>query len=222
MPVKYGSGYLSNLRNPINYFVFSRNIPGCFSKEVTTMKEPVLSGNGFGDRYELRIMQAFRRIIRSIDLHSRKLAAEFKVTGPQLMCLHTIHNEEPLTAAELSRLVHLSSSTIVGILDRLEDKGLIRRERSNSDRRRVNLTVIEAGKELLARAPSPLQGKLAEELIALPELERATIALSLERVVDLMEVQKLDAAPVLETGPIQRSMESGSGIQETANEEIVL
>jgi hypothetical protein len=56
--------------------------------------------------------------------------------------------------------------------------------------------------ELARRAPSPLQQTLAKALNALPELEQATIALALERVVTLMEAPPLDYAPILTTGPI--------------------
>ncbi len=55
------------------------------------------------------------------------------------------------------------------------------------------------------QVPSPLQRTLADALNALPELEQATIALSLERIVALMEAQEIDAAPILETGPINSS-----------------
>jgi hypothetical protein len=47
-----------------------------------------------------------------------------------------------------------------------------------------------------------LQQALARALARLPELEQATIALSLERIVALMEVEKLDASPILAAGPI--------------------
>ena len=43
---------------------------------------------------------------------------------------------------------------------------------------------------------------LANALSDLPELEQATIALSLERIVALMEAPEVDAAPILATGPI--------------------
>jgi hypothetical protein len=47
-----------------------------------------------------------------------------------------------------------------------------------------------------------LQQTLANALNALPELEQATIALALERVVTLMEAPALDYAPILTTGSI--------------------
>ena len=155
------------------------------------------------DRLDLRILQAFRRIIRAIDLHSRKLVAGFKITGPQLWCLLAIEESGPITSVELSRRVNLSPSTIVGILDRLEEKGLLIRERSIQDRRRVFLKTTDAGRALARKAPLPLQERLIEALRKLPEVEQRTITDSLEKVVEMLHAESLSAAPVLETGPIQ-------------------
>ena len=138
-------------------------------------------------QYDLRILRALRRITRSIALHSRQLAAVSHITAPQLMCLRTVIANGPMTATAISREMHVSPSTVVGILDRLEDKGLIRRERGTEDRRIVFGTATEAGREVATQAPSPLQKHLADALNALPELEQATITLALERIVDLME-----------------------------------
>ena len=64
---------------------------------------------------------------------------------------------------------------------------LILRERGREDRRIVFVSATEAGMTLAKGTPSPLQQKLADSLNELPELEQATITLSLERIVDLME-----------------------------------
>ncbi len=151
-------------------------------------------------RHDLRIFQALRRIIRSVELYSRKLIAQHKVTGTQLICLLTIGEHQPVTAVEISKEIHVGASTIVGVLDRLEEKGLICRERAKKDRRRVYISLTEKGVALAEQAPSPLQDKLAEALSNLSELEQSTIALSLERVVDLMEVRQIDASPILQPG----------------------
>ena len=137
--------------------------------------------------YDLRILRAVRRITRAVALHSRQLSACSHITGPQLVCLRTVIEKGPMTATAISREVHASASTVVGILDRLEDKGLIVRERGRADRRIVFVSATDAGRDLARDTPSLLQQKLAEALKALPELEQATITLSLERVVDLIE-----------------------------------
>ncbi|HEX2140321.1 MAG TPA: MarR family transcriptional regulator [Woeseiaceae bacterium] len=153
-------------------------------------------------RYDLRILTALRRIIRSVELYSRHLSATNRITAPQLVCLLTIAARGAVTATTISREVHLSPSTVVGILDRLEEKGLVTRTRMRADRRLVQVSATPEGIALAQSAPSPLQKALAVALNRLPELEQATIALSLERIVALMEVEELDASPILATGPI--------------------
>jgi DNA-binding MarR family transcriptional regulator len=145
--------------------------------------------------HELRILQSLRRITRALELHSRDLVASYNITGPQLVCLLAIREKGPLTPTMIAYEVHLSSSTVVGILDRLEEKGLVHRQRDRVDRRQVNVAATEKGLALANQAPSPLQETLARALNRLPELERIAIALSLERVADLMETRDLDTAP---------------------------
>jgi len=153
-------------------------------------------------RYDLRILRSLRRIIHSVDLYSKQLAATNQITAPQLICLLHAVNNGPVSATTIGREVHLSPSTVVGILDRLEEKGLVERQRSREDRRIVRVTATPEGIELAKKAPSPLQQTLANTLSELPELEQATIALSLERIVSLMEAPEVDAAPILATGPL--------------------
>jgi DNA-binding MarR family transcriptional regulator len=182
-------------------------------------------------RYDLRVFQALRRIIRAVDIHSRKLSVAHKITGPQLACLLAVNEREPATASAVAREVHLSASTVVGILDRLEAKSLVRRERSATDRRVVHVWLTDAGRELIACAPSPLQDRLAEAMDKLPEDELAAMAESLERIVEIMEIRHIDAAPILETGPIVPPNAAGTAdalpnaenpVRKTARQEEIL
>jgi len=152
--------------------------------------------------YDLRILQALRRIIRAVDIHSHKLFTQHKITGPQLACLMAIKEEAPLTSGNLAKKVYLSPSTVVGIVDRLEEKKLVERKRSSKDRRQVHISITSQGTQLISDAPSLLQDTLASALVDLPEIEQVSIILSLEKLVDLMEARHIGAAPVLETGLI--------------------
>ena len=159
-----------------------------------------------GDRattsLDLRILRSLRRIIQSVDIHSRKLATMHKITAPQLVTLLSVVEAGSSTASDIAKQIHLSNSTVVGILDRLEAKGLVRRERSTLDRRLVHVCATEAGAQLIRTAPCPLQDGLARALHALPELEQTAIALSLERIVDLMAARDLTALPLLDSGEV--------------------
>lgn len=158
------------------------------------------STSGSSPPYPQRILRAIRRIIRSIDIQSHKLEVEWGVTVPQLSCLLRAAEVGPLPLKTLANELDLSASTVVGIVDRLEKKGLVKRDRSTVDRRQVFISVTEQGAILASASPSPLHDRLASALDSLPELERGAIALSLERIVDLMQIQQVDASPILDTG----------------------
>lgn len=135
----------------------------------------------------MRILMALRRIMHFVDAYSRKLSIDYHITGPQLICLHTIVNDGPMTLSALGKRVSLSMSTVNGIIDRLELKNLVVRKRTDPDRRKVIVSATDAGVCLSREAPLPLQNKLVQAISDLPELEQVSIALSLERIVDMME-----------------------------------
>jgi DNA-binding MarR family transcriptional regulator len=161
---------------------------------------------------ELGILRSLRRIIRAVDIHSRDLSAGFGVTGPQLVCLLTLCDDGAMTSAELGRRVFVSASTITGIIDRLEQRGLVTRVRDRIDRRRTLLHPTHKAFKLAYRAPSPLQGQLAEKLRRLPRHERESIAVSLQRIVELMEARDIDASPMLTTGEIHEDAGIGNAV----------
>jgi DNA-binding MarR family transcriptional regulator len=144
-----------------------------------------------------RILSAIRRIIRAVDIHSRKLHTEFDVTTPQMICIYALLRNDGITLSELSKAVSLSASTVNGIVDRLESKELMTRQRSSEDRRKVLLRLTDKGRQITREAPSLLQDRLSSALQSLPELEQVTIAMSLERIVGLMEAQHLETSPNL-------------------------
>ncbi len=152
--------------------------------------------------YDLRILQALRRIIRAVDIHSHKLAIQHKITGPQLGCLLAVKENGPITSAKLAQKVYLSPSTIVGIIDRLEEKKLVERNRDSKDRRLIHIYITATGEQLVAAAPSLLQDTLVSALVELPDREQISITMALEKLVDLMEVGHISAAPILESGPL--------------------
>jgi DNA-binding MarR family transcriptional regulator len=151
-------------------------------------------------RFDDSILRSLRRITRAIDLHSRHLANIHKLTGPQLVCLRHLARHGTTTPSKLARSVALSQATITGILDRLERRKLITRERDKKDRRRVNLALTKEGRDLLIDAPMPLHQTFANQLAELPEEQQERIDSVLREIVEMMEAEDLEAAPVLSAG----------------------
>jgi DNA-binding MarR family transcriptional regulator len=150
----------------------------------TLLSEALVAGAATSEH---RVLAALRRMTHAIGVHSRRLAADFAITAPQLVALHCVVRRGPVTSSEISREIHLSKSTLVGILDRLEEKGLAMRRRAVRDRRQVFVEATARGRELVARAPSPLQSALSDALRGMPASEQEAMAAFLERIAALME-----------------------------------
>jgi len=158
---------------------------------------------------DVRILQSLRRITRAITIHSRKLSSEYNITTSQLVTLHCILDYGPLTISQIGQRVHLSNSTLVGVIDRLEAKGLVVRERSRQDRRHILISATAEGEELARKAPSPLQDRLAKALSELEKKEQVALSDSLERIVRLMEVEGTDTDALLDVPTTWEKKTSG-------------
>jgi len=146
------------------------------------------------------VLVSLRRLIRAVDLHSRRLAGECGLTGPQALLLKAIINEPGLSAGALARQVSLSQATITDILKRLEQRELVRRERAESDRRKVFVFATDKAKSIIDAAPPLLQDKFVERFGRLRDWEQMMLLSSLQRVAELMDADEIDAAPLLAPG----------------------
>lgn len=146
------------------------------------------------------VLTSLRRIIQAVDLYSRHLSSRYGLTGPQLLCLREMRAVGVVTPGQLARVIALTPSTISGILDRLEARGLITRHRRERDKRQVRVALTPQGLRMVDQAPLPLQEVFLQRLMALPPRRQAQIAKSLDEVVTLMQARSIDAAPILERG----------------------
>jgi len=144
------------------------------------------------------LLVALRRIIRAIDLQSKRLARSSGLTIPQLVVLQSIRDLGEVTGRQIAGHVSLSQGTMTTILDRLERRGLIERYRSSSDRRIVHARLTREGRRLIRKAPPLLQAQLTRRFEALGAGEQARIVATLEQVAALMGAAELDAAPLLD------------------------
>jgi len=151
------------------------------------------------------VLATLRRIIRTIDLHSKGLAKSYGLTVPQLLILRQLETSGGLAAGELARRVSLSQPTVSGILDRLAARELVARTRSVADRRQVLVTITPRATELLQRVPPPLQESFSRQFAELESWEQTGILSVLQRVAKLMAAEEVDASPLLTTGPVEAS-----------------
>ncbi|MBU2893338.1 MarR family transcriptional regulator [Colwellia sp. D2M02] len=159
------------------------------------------------EKYE-ELFTSLRKIIRAIDLRSKKLSKEAGITGPQLLILQELARVKGITAKDVSANINLSQATVTSILDRLEGKLFIKRVRSESDRRRVALFLTPEGMSALISAPQPIEDSFIEKFSALKEWEQSQLLSSVERIAHMMDASEIDAAPVLNIGELTTSVQS--------------
>ncbi len=150
------------------------------------------------------VLVALRRVIRATDLHSKHLAKTTGLTSPQILLLQTIRDQGEVTIGEIANEMSLSQATVTTIIDRLEKRGLVYRERSKTDKRKVHAHLTDEAIETLKSAPIPLQDQFARQYENLQDWEQAMIISSLQRVAKMMDAQHIDASPVLDLGTLDR------------------
>lgn len=138
-------------------------------------------------------MQNLRRIVKVLETYSEGVERHFGLTGPQLWALWELGRLGPCALKDLAAKMKLDPSTVVGVVDRLVNKGLVVRNPDPADRRRISLIPTARGQKVLAAAPHPAQGHL---LVGLEKMDRKTVENlngSLNVLVGVLEAENLEA-----------------------------
>ncbi|MGI1671585.1 MAG: MarR family transcriptional regulator [Neptuniibacter sp.] len=145
-----------------------------------------------------------RQIIRSTDMQEKEISRLTGLTLPQLMTMQALRQVSPVTTGELAKDVSLTQATVTSILDRLEKKELVTRERGVEDKRKVWISLSPKGLELMKGAPTTQQDMFTRRFDDMQDWEQSMIISALERVSFMLDAQHLDAAPMLDIGQIDR------------------
>jgi MarR family transcriptional regulator, organic hydroperoxide resistance regulator len=137
------------------------------------------------------IFDNLRRVYQVINEQSKKAKKQTGITGPQLWAIKMIAESSPVQVSELAHKMYLHPATVVGILNRLEEQGLVIRTRTREDRRIVDVNLTPEGNALVARAPEVAQGLLAAGLEVLPAARLLDIASALDQLVHILGAQEV-------------------------------
>jgi DNA-binding MarR family transcriptional regulator len=121
--------------------------------------------------------------------------------------MQTLRESLRLTTGELAKEMAITQATVTSILDRLEKKSLIARERGTEDKRKVWVSLTDSGLELMKGAPTTQQDIFVRHFEDMQTWEQSMVVASLERVAFMLNAQHVDAAPVLDIGQLDRAQE---------------
>lgn len=138
------------------------------------------------ENIEAKIFSCLRKIINTVDIYAAKLKEKTGLNSSQLSCLLALDSTGSLPLSKLSKKVALSPSMITSIVDQLESKELVVRNRKTSDRRVILIELTDKGKEVVKAAPPSFQEQLVNSLSYLPEDEKNSIHQHLSKLLSIV------------------------------------
>jgi len=141
-----------------------------------------------GECADIDLLALDRQVCFALALASRTVIALYRpllepmgLTHPQYLVMLALWEHDPRSGRELARLLQLDPGTLTPLLKRLEQGGLLRRERDRADERSLAVTLTPAGRALRAEAKRIPPAIIAR--LGMPIAELEAIRDSLTRVI---------------------------------------
>jgi DNA-binding MarR family transcriptional regulator len=112
----------------------------------------------------LELMRAMWALDHALHRVSKRMASTLGVTAPQRLVVRVLGEASADTPGALARVLHLHPSTLTGVLQRLERRGLIQRTVENSDRRRNRLALTRRGAQINTRNAGTVEAAIESTL----------------------------------------------------------
>ena len=154
--------------------------------------------------HEDQIIAALRQIAQAIDTRSRQLLSECGLSAPQIGTLRALAASGGASPSDLADALHLSPQTMAGILQRLEQRKLVDRERDPHDKRSFVVRLTPEGHTSVASAPPLLRDEFTSQLRSLPAWEQSQMLATLQRIAHMMHAEEIETMPFLHTEPDEK------------------
>jgi len=138
---------------------------------------------------EQGVIKKLRVIFGSAKKHSRAVETRCGVSGSQLWALIELRDRPGLKVSELANLMTIHLSTASNLLDKLQARELVRRERLDNDQRVVRLYLTATGKRVVAKAPHPARGVVPDALGTVPRKVLDALDLSLDHLISQLKIK---------------------------------
>ena len=140
-----------------------------------------------------QVIYLIRRLIQAEEFYTKELEKKYRVSVPQLGCLLALYENGPMPPSQVAKHIMVKSSTVTGIIDRLEQKGLVERSRISSDRRVITIGLTESGRMLAQNSPLPIQERIVDGYKNLPSNEREDIIRALKKLSSMLDSNAMEA-----------------------------
>lgn len=125
-------------------------------------------------------------LVRSVQNGMQNIDDRHGLSGSQLWALWQISARPGLRVSQLASALHIKPSTASNLLDKLEVRQLVRRERRDADNRVVRLHLTDHGLEVVKDIPGPMQGRLRGALGKMPQPVLGNLRNGMASLLELM------------------------------------
>jgi DNA-binding MarR family transcriptional regulator len=133
--------------------------------------------------YEIR--KQIRKVEKCAYNYSQELQKSFGITGPQMGVLRMIPAGSAISLSEIAKKMGLHITTIEGIINRMQHRKFVKKQKSTKDKRVVEVSITEKGKKVLNEAPIGSMGRFYRNLKKISDQEAQQLYQTLVRIVDL-------------------------------------
>jgi len=148
------------------------------------------------------VLTAIRRILRATESNSKALLRATGLTPSQLVLMRLLEEAGELSAGQIAHRMGITQATTTGIIHKLEQRGLILRQRGSTDRRQVWISLAPAAHDLLASTPDGVHERFEQRFMELKDWEQASLIAALERIAEMLDVHELDVAPIFDAAAL--------------------
>ncbi len=131
-------------------------------------------------KLQKEILKHFREIYIQAKSELKDNVKKTGLTGSQLWIMQQIYNFNGISNSELAKNLTIHVSTCSILVNKLIKKGLVEKNRSSTDERKIVLTITSKGKQLMAKAPKAPEGAIPSTLkkLNIEELEELNTVLT--------------------------------------------
>ncbi len=148
------------------------------------------------EAFAINLQSQVYQLVRAYELCDQMCMGQYRVTASQGYTMLTLPESKSMTMNALSEAMGLANSTMTRMIDQLVDKGFVRRETDNEDRRVVRVSLTSQGQETRRNLEQAQQYFFGLVLTEIPQEERHDILQVLERIVVAIEkVRKSGCIP---------------------------
>ena len=137
-----------------------------------------------------RIEEMLTAIKRIVSLIKQNFERDFKkmhVTQSQILVMRVLNQYGDMKMSDISRELDLSNSTVSGIIDRLVEKKIVKRKRSEEDRRIVMISLAEEYRQPVKKQLNAFANKMRRALSTTTEEDLDSIMQGLEKLERILE-----------------------------------